>query len=589
MNKKKQTLKETYLQAYESYKKKDFKNTEIICYKILSIDPYHFDSTSLLATVAAVSRNFEKAKELILKALDIQPKNKSALNNLGTIYKELGSFDEAINTFKKVLEIDSNHTNAHYNLGIVYYNLKELTNAKKYLKKTVEIQENYAAAFFALGNVHVDFREYNSAISSFQKAIAINPNLVGAYNNLGLVFRILNDFENAIKYHTKTIEIKPDHAGAHHNLGQSYKEMGDFENSIKYHQLAIKYEPNNLMHYHFLAELQKDILDDNLKLKIKEIILKKEITENNLAYGNFLLSKYDRKNKKYEEELVHLIKAHKHFFETRKNKFDLGVKYCFEDVLKISESINVEKKANNEYNKIKPIFIIGVPRCGSTLVEKIIGSGSDLIPMGEETAILENYINQKILEGKDLNLGSADIIRKELYDIYKDKGLLLSKKNNTFTDKSLNNFFYIKFIKDIYPNAKIINCNRDILSSIVSIFQNNLTELAWAHDLKNVFKYFDNYFKIIEEKNVKNLNMIYQLNFKTLVENPEEESKKIMKFCELSWDKKCLEFYKRKDLISKTASNIQIRESIYKHLPNKYFPYKILLEKYGKDFTWFKK
>ena len=87
--------------------------------------------------------------------------------------------------------------------------------------------------------------------------------------------------------------------------------------------------------------------------------------------------------------------------------------------------------------------------------------------------------------------------------------------------------------------------------------------------------------------NEKNSNFVYELQFDKLVNNPEEESKKLMKFCELPWSKKCLEFYKRKDLISKTASNIQIRSAIHKHSPEKYLPYKKLLNKYGGKYSWF--
>ena len=134
---------------------------------------------------------------------------------------------------------------------------------------------------------------------------------------------------------------------------------------------------------------------------------------------------------------------------------------------------------------------------------------------------------------------------------------------------------------------KIINCKRDYASSITSIFKNNLTELAWTHDLENIFKYFNNYLEIIENFNDVYPNFIYDLQFEKLINNSEEESKKLMNFCELPWDKKCLQYYKRKDLISKTASNIQIRKAIYKHSSDKYLPYKKLLNQYGKKYSWF--
>ena len=93
MNKSTQTLKETFFTAVESYNKKDFKNAEALCYKILSIDPNHSDSIFLLANISASNRNFTDAAELLLKGIKQQPKNTSALNNLGTAYKELGKID----------------------------------------------------------------------------------------------------------------------------------------------------------------------------------------------------------------------------------------------------------------------------------------------------------------------------------------------------------------------------------------------------------------------------------------------------------------------------------------------------------------
>ena len=306
-----------------------------------------------------------------------------------------------------------------------------------------------------------------------------------------------------------------------------------------------------------------------------------------MAYGNYLLAKYEQKRKNHEKEINYLKKGHQNFFLSRKKKFDLGIKYGFDDVLKISEGAKLQKLDEKRKNKLYPIFIVGVPRCGSTLLEKIIGSSKKLIPMGEETAVIENFINQKILEKQSLNLGNVSGIENELSNIYKNKGLISEKHDYFFTDKSLNNFFYLELIKKIYPNAKIINCNRDVLSSIMSIFQNNLTELAWAHDLENIFKYFNTYFEIIENFKETYPNFIYELQFENLIKNPEEESKKLMKYCGLSWDKNCLEFYKRTDLISKTASNIQVRKAIYKHASDKYLPYKKYLDKYGKKYSWY--
>ena len=587
MNKKTKSLKETFALAAQNYNKKDFKSAELICKKILSIDSNHFDSTFLLANLAIVQRNFIEAKKLLTKALEINPKSASANNNLGNIHKVLGELNEAKNCYEKTIEMDPNNTNAHYNIGLVFYQLKEIKKAKSYFQKTIEIQPNFAAAFFNLGNVNVELKEFENAVSNYQKAIEIRPDFLGAHNNLGLVFRGLNDFENAINCYKKSIEIKPDHVGTHHNLALAFKELGDFEKAIESHETAIKYEPENSMHYYYLSELKKNILNTDLKNKIKKIITNSKSSKRNLAYGNYILAKYEQQNKNYEGEIDYITKGHQCFFDAGKEKFKLGVKYCFDDVLQIAEGAHVDKLDDKNTYEVKPIFIIGVPRSGSTLIEKVVASGNKPIPMGEETSVLENFVNKKILEKQSLNLGNVEDIRQELYSIYKQKGLISEKFNYTFTDKSLNNFFYIRLIRAIYPNAKIVDCRRDALSSIMSIFKNNLSELAWTHDLENIFKYFDNYFKIINNFNKMFPNFIYQLQFENFLNNPEDESKKLIKYCGLPWDKKCLEFYKRKDLISKTASNIQIRKAIYKHSSDRYLPYKKLLKKYSEKYSWF--
>ena len=352
MDKKKQSLKEIFVEASEYYKRKDFKTAEIYCYKILSIDPNHFDSLSLLANIFAVSRNFSKSKELLEKAIKIQPENTTILNNLGTACRELGDIEKAMFFYQKVLSINSNHTNANYNLGLIFFGLKELKKAKEYLKKTVKIQPNYAFAHFSLGNLQKEFKELKKAKASYLKAIEIRPSLASAQNNLGLVFSEMGDSKAAIECYKKALEINPDHASAHSNLARIYTEIGEFEKAIKSHQVAIKLEPENLVHRFYLSELNKNFLNPEVKNKTEKILNNQKTHKINFVFGNFLLSRYSRDEKNYEKELDYLIKAHNHFFELNKDKFKLYVKYCFDDVLQISNFAKFENSKKNTDNKI---------------------------------------------------------------------------------------------------------------------------------------------------------------------------------------------------------------------------------------------
>ena len=346
----------------------------------------------------------------------------------------------------------------------------------------------------------------------------------------------------------------------------TYAKLGQFQNAAKCLQTALKDKPNDLETFYMLHRLGEKILDSTLKNKIDKIISEDDCTKMNLAYGNLLLAKFEQQAGKYERELDYLLKGHDYFFQSKSIKFEKELKYWFDILPRIEDIVNLEKSNENNYH-LKPIFIVGLPRCGSTLIEKVITSGTKQIAIGEETEIFNFLIHQ----------GS----RTKILEAYRQRNLIQAASDHTFTDKSLENFFYIKFIKEIFPSAKIINCTRDTTSSIMSILQTNLTEVAWAHNLKHIFQYFDVYHQKIKSFS----NFIYDLNYEKFISNPEAESKKLMEYCNLPWSKRCLEFYKRKDIVSNTASDVQVRKAINEDSLNKYLPYKpfVLKHKEGEN------
>ena len=223
--------------------------------------------------------------------------------------------------------------------------------------------------------------------------------------------------------------------------------------------------------------------------------------------------------KNYRKEFNYLLKGHQCYFKSKEKKFIKEAEYLLDKLPQIKKLVTLNKLNQNSSKinyKIKPIFIIGVPRCGSTLVEKIIASGAKYISIGEETGIINNFIRQKIEQKQSLNL-DINNSQAALFEKYKQIGLIQKKSDYIFTDKSLDNFFYIGMIKEIFPYAKIINCKRNPLSSIMSLLKTNLRDVTWAHNLKHIFEFFDIYYKMTE--NFKNIypNFIYELKYEKLV------------------------------------------------------------------------
>ena len=586
---KAENIKETFELAIQNHKENNFEIAEKLYKEILNIDPDHFKSIHLLGTLSAQIKNFDQAKKFLERAIEIKNDYSETYYNLGNVLIELGEIQKAINCFKKVIKINPDNADAHNNLGNLLKDLGKIQDAENCYKKAIQINPNYTNAYNNLGTIFQKYKDFQEAIRLYEKTIQLNPNFASPHNNLGLIFLELEEYQKAINSYEKAIEIKPDYAEAYSGLGKIFKELGNFEKATNCFKKTIKYKPDDLISLYYLSELNKEILSSDLETKIIKIINNENCTKINLAYGNFLLSIYELQRKNYEKEFNFLMKGHSYYFESQKEKFTNVIEYWLNASSEVKKLVNLNKsnmniKKNN--NEIKPIFIIGVPRCGSTLVEKVIASGDKYVPMGEETSIFHDVIANTIMKNRS-SVSDVNIIKTMILERYNQRDLIKEKNDYTFTDKSLENLFYMRLIKEIFPNAKVIYCKRNTFSSIMSIIRNNLTKVPWAHSLNHIFIYFDIFFNEIENLKKNFPNFIYELEYEKFVKDPEIESKKLLKFCNLPWNKRCLEFYKRKELISKTASNMQIREAIYQNSINKYSPYKEFFKKYENKYFWF--
>ena len=190
--------------------------------------------------------------------------------------------------------------------------------------------------------------------------------------------------------------------------------------------------------------------------------------------------------------------------------------------------------------------------------------------------------NKFIFEINQIKLKSSILQR------YNNFNVINTNLNFTFIDKSLENFFNIEIIMKIFPNAKFLHTFRDPIDSVISIYQSMLPELSWTHKIEDILDYIDNYKKIINYFKTKYPNIILDIDLKKFTNETEENGKRIYEFCNLKWNKKYLEFYKRKDLYSKTISFNQIRKKISIYDIKKYRPYVDLLDSYKNKYEWLK-
>ena len=184
-------------------------------------------------------------------------------------------------------------------------------------------------------------------------------------------------------------------------------------------------------------------------------------------------------------------------------------------------------------------------------------------------------------------------INNLIIDIEKSHEFILNKynslgvlNNRRFIDKSLENFFNVKLILKIFPNAKFIHSYRNYNDSVISIYQSYLDQLSWTHSIEDILDYVNQYIKIINYINKNYKNNLINIDLKKLTENQDLFNKKIFEFCNLEWSDKILNFYKREDLFIKTLSSSQIRNKIFRYDENKYKSYYYLLDNYKTKYSW---
>ncbi len=444
----------------------------------------------------------------------------------------------------------------------------------------IKLDNKNIAAYNNLGNVFKSQKRFEDAKKNYSKALEINPSFINSTINLGNLYYELNDFQNATIFYHKAIKIDHKNALAHYNLGLVYQSIGEFENSKKEFTEVLKINPANTNADKMISRFTK-YTKENSHLKSMEEKLK-NLKLNDVQKVNLLFSlgKAYEDIKDYEKSFEFIRKAN----DTKKNLINRNFKNDFKTFNNLKNFFkNYSPSKEIEYDKNKKIiFIVGLPRSGTSLIEQIISSHSKVYGCGEldyiHNIVINNFYNQDILDKSMLNnLDSVKI--KKLAKNYTDLIQKFDNQSSVFTDKAPLNFVWIGIIKILFPNAKIVHCSRNPKDNILSLYKNDFDDrLHFTYDFDDLEIFYKEYLELIDFWKSKFGNQIYEANYEKVLENPEEEIKKLLNFCDLDYEKNCLNFHETKRPI-KTVSSAQARQPIYKSSIFSYQKY----EKYMKE------
>jgi len=431
-------------------------------------------------------------------------------------------------------------------------------------------------------NAHLQRGEFNKALKILENVIKNGNQNIFIFFCLGKIHFELNNFKKSIFYYRKCNQIQPDSPKVLYNLALVFQGLGRISEAEKLFNKLIKINPNDVRSYYGLFNLSIDNITLNYKQKLKDLLNNEKTSLYEKSLINFIFSKLKKKEKKIKEEIEFLNSSHELCFQSNYN-YNTQSKFYYSKI--ISSHYNKIKyegqsKTNIDFRNLQPLFIIGLPRSGSTLVESLISQSSDQIhSFGEFHAINMSIFDQiaSVIYSENFNYKDFQfVINKEAFQnsLFERYGTI---KNKIFIDKSLENFFNIDIILKFFPNAKFLHTYRNFNESIIGIYQRMMPDLSWSHNIKNILEYANNYKTIINYFKKKYPKHIMDVSLEKLTLDKKNESQKIFEFCNIDWNNDVLNFNKKNNLFTKTNSFLQIRQKIIRY-NNKYESYYHLIK-----------
>ena len=531
------------------------------------------------------SGNYEKAIEKIKILNESYPNVPLLFNLIGACYKQVGKIEGAAKMFTAAVNIKHNYAEAYFNLGSTLRELEKVDEAIESYKKAISIQPNYPDAYNNLGNIlKNDKGDLTASIENLEWAVAYQNDFSEAHNNLGLAFSDIGKPLEAIKSFKQAIFHKKDYGKAYFNLSMTLKDIGDKDGFLLNIKKALNIRPHwGAAHLH-LSRVEKLKNNDPKIKQMKSYLLINELSLVDRIGLNFALAHIYENLNEHEKQFKYLNEAN----SLRKEEVD----YMFEKDQNLFERIKkVFEHLPNKYDghsleEIRPIFILGMPRSGTSLVHQILDSHSDVYGAGEL-----NYMNKFVTPSlKNFNKDKKNTLSNETISNIRQNyiGSLksLNIEERIIVDKMPLNFRHIGFILSAFPGAKILHMKRDPIATCWSIYKYYFNGNYYSFNQKDLARYFLLYKDLMKFWGVKFPNQIYDVCYEDLTANQELETRKILSYCELDWNENCLNFHKNQTAV-KTTSALQVREKIYQGSSEAWKKYEEYLQPLLKELNYY--
>ena len=523
--------------------------------------PLLIKSYILLAEIFRIQNKFNNAYEILMNAKKVEKDNADVDYNLSILFKTNKLYKEALihinnalnNSPKidlyKILKADilidnfqnpeaekvlgnlilDKNSNLYFQKELlfsrIFINQKNYVEAENTLLKLKNLFNNQPILFLNLSNLYFNNKEINKGIKVSKEGIKKFPNFIPLKFNLAVMYRNSGHLDSSINMHLEILD----------------KDKFNFNS---YYELSTLYDFSS----------HNDQLNNLLNIEIENFTPIQKIYIG-FSKANIYHSKGEFENSAYFLKIANdeKLKLQPSDLKRKLNTGEIYRNFKFENQEDLNKNLD-----NNCY-----LFIVGMPRCGSTLLESILSLNSEVTDLGEVF-----FLEESLKETEDLT---------KINDTYSKKILNINSFNNIFTDKNLFNFLYCPIIYRFFPNSRIIHCTRNPLDNVLSIYRTNFINQSFSSSLNDIAKLYKYHMELMDEYKTQFNSIIYSYDHDQVVQNPEDSIRKLIDWLNWEWDEKYLSPQKNKRNVF-TASSAQVRKEINNQSINYWVKYKQLLK-----------
>lgn len=552
--------------AFSCIQANRFDEARTILSGICKANPRDAETHFLFGVVNGQLGLLDDAIEHCATAVKLKPDYVDAWYNLAQAYMHSDRPQDAVAAYKKVTDLKSDYVEAHFNLGFALEQLGDYASAIKSYRKAVSIKPDYAEAYCNLGNLINNINQGSKleGLSYLKLAVRINPAYLKGRLYLGRALSQNGGIEEALEQYDKILEQEPRHIEALCAKALAYEKKGDFQNAAALLEPLLDQVDIHVAGAFAAVAVHIDRSEEAIQ-SMEAVLDKGGINSSDARSLHFRLGKLLDRAGEYERAFNHFSQANK----LKPFEYDVDAALSsFDDIRNFFTPSRMADLPRSAELSVTPIFIVGMPRSGTTLIEQILDSHPQVYGAGELVFVEDSASAIGARSGR--NRGYPDCMDGVSSKVIEEISARHLKKLQEFApdalrivDKMPHNFRYLGLIELLFPGARVIHCMRHPCDTCLSIYSYDFNAMhAYSTDLGWLGQYYLKYQELMEYwKSVLQIPIL-DVKYEELVSDQETMTRRLIEFCGLDWDEQCLAFHKNKRSVN-TISYDQVRQPIY--------------------------